>query len=386
MSQTTSLLAGAEQDILPETIPERADHVPPFARSLGTLLRLLGRPVSMPLLLSGILGGPSVNSPEACLRAARRWGLDGRIVHRKSLSDISSLVLPCILLLAGGRSCVLLSRDAETAEVVLPEEGEHAKRVPLADLEAEYTGYTAFGSLAGRLDARANLRLPVTRRWFWDVIAHYLPLYKHVIIATVIINLLGVASSLFAMNVYDRVVPNQAEETLWVLATGVLFAYLVDFILRNVRGYFVDMAGRNADVVLSSKLMSKVLSLRMEAKPDSTGGLVNNLSGFEALREFFSSGSLVALADMPFLIIFLWLISFIGGPLVIVPLAAVPLMIGLGLLLQLAARRSAAQNYLLNMQKHALLVEVVHGLETVKITGAESRLLYLWEQLSDMSA
>lgn len=386
MSQTTSLLAGADQDILPETIPERADHVPPFARSLGTLLRLLGRPVSMPLLLSGILGGPSVNSPEACLRAARRWGLDGRIVHRKSLSDISSLVLPCILLLAGGRSCVLLSRDAETAEVVLPEEGEHAKRVPLADLEAEYTGYTAFGSLAGRLDARANLRLPVTRRWFWDVIAHYLPLYKHVIIATVIINLLGVASSLFAMNVYDRVVPNQAEETLWVLATGVLFAYLVDFILRNVRGYFVDMAGRNADVVLSSKLMSKVLSLRMEAKPDSTGGLVNNLSGFEALREFFSSGSLVALADMPFLIIFLWLIAFIGGPLAIVPLAAVPLMIGLGLLLQLAARRSAAQNYLLNMQKHALLVEIVHGLETVKITGAESRLLYLWEQLSDMSA
>ena len=245
MSQTTSLLAGADQDILPGTIPESADHVPPFARSLGTLLRLLGRPVSMPLLLSGILGGPSVNSPEACLRAARRWGLDGRIVHRKSLNDISSLVLPCILLLAGGRSCVLLSRDAETAEVVLPEEGEHAKRVPLADLEAEYTGYTAFGSLAGRLDARANLRLPVTRRWFWDVIAHYLPLYKHVIIATVIINLLGVASSLFAMNVYDRVVPNQAVETLWVLATGVLFAYLVDFILRNVRGYFVDMAGRN---------------------------------------------------------------------------------------------------------------------------------------------
>ena len=209
----------------------------------------------MPLLLSGILGGPSVNSPEACLRAARRWGLDGRIVHRKSLSDISSLVLPCILLLAGGRSCVLLSRDAETAEVVLPEEGEHAKRVPLADLEVEYTGYTAFGSLAGRLDARANLRLPVTRRWFWDVIAHYLPLYKHVIIATVIINLLGVASSLFAMNVYDRVVPNQAVETLWVLATGVLFAYLVDFILRNVRGYFVDMAGRNADVVLSLSLI-----------------------------------------------------------------------------------------------------------------------------------
>lgn len=374
--------------VLPDSIPESADHTPSFAHSLRTLLRLLGRPVSLPLLLSGIRGGPSSDSPSACLRSAKRYGLDACIAHRKSLNNISSLVLPCILLLKHGQSCVLLKQDAaaNTAEVIFPEGSENPKSVNRQELEEEYVGYAVFGSLTGKLDARARVALPVTKRWFWDVIAHYMPLYKHVIIATILINFLGIAGSLFAMNVYDRVVPNQAEETLWVLASGVLFAYVVDFILRNVRGYFVDLAGRNADVVLSSKLMSKVLSLRMDAKPDSTGALVNNLSGFESLRDFFSSGSLVVLADLPFLIIFLSLIFLIGGPIVFVPLTAVPLMVGIGLLLQMGARRFAATNYMLNMQKNALLTEIVHGLETVKTSRAESRLLHLWEQICDASA
>lgn len=374
--------------VLPDSIPENADHTPSFAHSLRTLLRLMGRPVSLPLLLSGIRGGPSSDSPSACLRSAKRYGLDACIARRKSLNNISSLVLPCILLLKNGQSCVLLKQDsaAGTAEVIFPEGSDNPKSVDRQELEEEYTGYAVFGSLTGKLDARARMVLPVTKRWFWDVIAHYMPLYKHVIIATILINFLGIAGSLFAMNVYDRVVPNQAEETLWVLASGVLFAYVVDFVLRNVRGYFVDLAGRNADVVLSSKLMSKVLSLRMDAKPDSTGALVNNLSGFESLRDFFSSGSLVVLADLPFLIIFLCLIFLIGGPIVFVPLTAVPLMVGIGLLLQMGARRFAATNYMLNMQKNALLTEIVHGLQTVKTSRAESRLLHLWEQICDASA
>lgn len=366
--------------------PEGVDRIPSFARSLSTLLRLLGRPVSMPLLLGGIMGGPSEGAPEACLRSAKKWGLSARIVHRKNVQDISHLTLPCILLLHNARSCVLLGFTEDTADIVLPEEGEVPKTVPLEELAAEYSGYAVFGALEGRLDARTHMHLPRFKRWFWDTIKHYLPLYKHVLIATVIINLVGVASSLFAMNVYDRVVPNQAVETLWVLATGVVFAYLVDFILRNVRGYFVDMAGRNADVILSSQLLHKVLTMRLETKPDSTGALANNLSSFESLREFFSSSSLVTLVDLPFLLIFLWLILFIGGSLVIVPLAAIPLMVGLSVLLQSLSRRAAEESYRQNMQKNALLIELINGLETVKTSKAESRLLFLWEQLADMSA
>lgn len=118
------------------------------------------------------------------------------------------------------------------------------------------------------------------------MLSHYLPIYKHVIVASVIINIIGVAGSLFTMNVYDRVVPNNATATLWVLTSGILLAYFCDFLLRNLRGYFVDVAGRNADVVISSKLVDKVLSMRFDKKPESTGALVNNLREFEALRDF----------------------------------------------------------------------------------------------------
>lgn len=140
-----------------------------------------------------------------------------------------------------------------------------------------------------------------------------MPIYRHVAFASVVINLIGVISPLFVMNVYDRVIPNNAVDTLWVLAIGILIAYLFDFLLRNLRSYFVDVAGRNADVVLSSRLVQKVLTMRLDAKPESTGALVNNLREFESLREFFSSSTLLAFIDLPFLVVALLLLGYIGG-------------------------------------------------------------------------
>ena len=201
-----------------------------------------------------------------------------------------------------------------------------------------------------------------------------------------VINLIGVISPLFVMNVYDRVIPNNAVDTLWVLAIGILIAYLFDFLLRNLRSYFVDVAGRNADVVLSSRLVQKVLTMRLDAKPESTGALVNNLREFESLREFFSSSTLLAFIDLPFLVVALLLLGYIGGPLVILPLCAIPVLIITGIVLQEAGKRTAEQGYKQNMQKNALLVELVNGLETLKACMAESRMLHLWEQVVGVSA
>ena len=171
-------------------------------------------------------------------------------------------------------------------------------------LADEYTGYAIFATREARLDQRADrIRLLKGKRWFWDVLLYYMPIYRHVAFASVVINLIGVISPLFVMNVYDRVIPNNAVDTLWVLAIGILIAYLFDFLLRNLRSYFVDVAGRNADVVLSSRLVQKVLTMRLDAKPESTGALVNNLREFESLREFFSSSTLLAFIDLPFLVV-----------------------------------------------------------------------------------
>ncbi len=372
-------------DTMMDLPPSKVDYIPPLVHSVLFLLRLRGKVMSAASFMAGLTGGDA--SPGSCLLAARQAGLDARISYRKSIRDIPKPTFPCVLLLNNNRSCVLSAIDNELATVFFPETAEAPQTVHLVDLEDDYSGYTLFGTLESRLDQRAaSISLVKSKRWFWDVLVYYMPIYKHVALASIVTNIIGALTPLFVMNVYDRVVPNNAITTLWVLAIGVLLAYFFDFLLRNLRSHFVDVAGRNADVVLSSRLLRKVLTMRFDSKPDSTGALVNNIREFESLREFFGSSTLLAFIDLPFLAIFLLLISYIAGPLVFLPLAAIPILIISGLFIQAPTKRSAEHSYKQNMQKNALLVEIVNGLETVRTSMAESQLLRQWEELSELSA
>lgn len=365
--------------------PSDVDFMPGLLRSFSILMRLRGKAISAQQLLSGLSG--SKLTPRACLAAARKAGLSGRIMSRPVLTEISPLVLPCILLLKNDRSCVLLSMRENRAEVIFPELAESTETVTLEDLQEHYTGYAIFASVPRAAEKRiTSPTLGRGKRWFWDVLRYYAPIYRHVAIASVVINLIAVASPLFVMNVYDRVVPNNATDTLWVLASGIFLIYFFNFLLSALRSHFVDVAGRNADVVLSSLLVERVLSMRLDSRPESTGAMVNNLREFEQLREFFSSSSLLACIDLPFLVIFLLLIAFIAGPMVFLPIGAIPILVGVGIYLQYRSKKSAENGYRQNMQKNALLVEMVNGLETLKSCMAESRMQKLWEAISGQSA
>jgi ATP-binding cassette subfamily C protein LapB len=188
------------------------------------------------------------------------------------------------------------------------------------------------------------------------------------------------------MNVYDRVVPNQAIETLWVLAIGVTTVFGFEFVMRNLRTYFVDVAGKNADVIIASRLLEQLMSTRLDSKPASTGAMANNLREFESLREFFTSGTLVALVDLPFIFLFIGVIYIVSGPVAFVPLCMVPLVILAGLFLQYPLRALVEKSQREASQKHALLVETIDGLETIKATAAESRVQKSWERFVGMSA
>ncbi len=366
--------------------PSDVDFMPPLLRSLSTLIRMKGVHVSPQFLLAGLAGADKI-SVSACLRSAERAGLKSSVMYRARLEDISRLTLPCILILKNDHSCVLVDYNETMVKVIMPELGDATQTMPREHLEKEYSGYAVFGALENRTDDRTKkIRPKPEKRWFWDVLLFYGPIYRHVALASVVVNTIAVASSLFVMNVYDRVIPNNAYDTLWVLAVGVGIAYLFDFILRNLRSHFVDLAGRNADVVLSSKLIDKVLSMRLDAKPESTGALVNNLREFEAMREFFSSSTFLALIDLPFLALFFALLFFIGGPVAFIPLAAMPILLFVGIYFQIQAKRSAERSYHHSMQKNALLVEMVNGLETIKSCQAESRMQKLWEAVAGISA
>ncbi|MCC8194069.1 MAG: type I secretion system permease/ATPase, partial [Deltaproteobacteria bacterium] len=319
--------------------PSDVDFDPPLIQCLAMLFRLHDRPMSTKLLISFLPAAEGMLRPAAAVRAAREAGMQASIM-RRNLDQISPLTLPCILLLKEDRCCVLTRVGQDDVDVMFPETGLVAQTLPREEVAQEYIGYAFFGKPAPKLDKRASeIKLLKAKRWFWDTLLYYLPIYRHVVGASIVVNMLALVGPLFFMNVYDRVVPNKATDTLWVLAVGITTAYLFDFLLRNLRSYFVDAAGKSADVILASRLMHHLLGLRLDAKPDSTGSLANNLREFESLRDFFGSTTLLALVDLPFLFIFLAIIGLLGGPLVIIPLLAIPIVVCGGMFLQLPMQR-----------------------------------------------
>ncbi|MGE4422236.1 MAG: type I secretion system permease/ATPase [Pseudodesulfovibrio sp.] len=384
-------MAGMQKPIRVETderlTPKDIDFQPPLVICLSIISRLLGKPVSSATLKAGIPQQEGVITAASIVRSAERIGIKAKTVYREKLQSITKLVMPCILLLRGGNACVLLDFTGNMARVIVPGHGMDETEIPISTLNEEYTGYSIFCHRASKLDKRASeLKLLKTKRWFWGVIAKFWPIYKHVIGASIMTNIIIIASPLFVMNVYDRVIPNNATETLWALAIGIAIAYLFDFLLKNLRAYFVDVAGRNADVLIGSKIMSHLTSARLDYMPESAGAVANNIREFESLREFFGSSSLVALIDLPFLILFICVIYYIGGPIAYPIFVAVPLVILVGVFMQIPFQRIIENHYKESTQKYALLFEVVQGLETIKTSMAEGRIQARWENVVGLSA
>ena len=371
-----------------EISPAEVDFQDPLLLSLRDLAALLNRPISLEALKAGLPYGEARFTPELAVRAAERAGLTARITRRPKLAQILPVTLPCVLLLREGNACVLLNYDDKgNAEVLVPEGGGAKRKVALADLEAQYDGYAVFARTEYRFDQRASrISLSESKSWFWGTLRQFWPVYSHVMLASVMINIFAIASPLFIMNVYDRVVPNQAIETLWVLAAGVLTVFVFEFVLRNLRTYFVDIAGKNADVIIASKLLQQLMGMKLASKGPSTGAMANNLREFESLREFFTSGTLVAFVDLPFIFLFLLVIWIVGGPLAYIPLAAVPLVLIFGAVLQKPLQRIIEQSHKESTQKHALLVETIDGLETVKAVAGEGRVQRTWERFVGLTA
>jgi ATP-binding cassette subfamily C protein LapB len=354
----------------------------PLLASLVALTHLLDRPSSADSLRAGLPLEDERLTPALFPRAAERAGLDARLV-RRGLRDIDELALPCVLLLRDRRSCVLISRDGDKARVIVPETGLGVREVELAELERIYTGHAFFARPELELNER-DKRQAAPRfgnHWFWSTLFKQWPVYIEVVIAALLINVFSLVSPLFVMNVYDRVVPNNALETLWVLAAGALIIFAFDFILKTARGYFVDTAGRASDVIMASRIFEQVLGIRLAGRPASAGAFASNLREFETLRDFFTSATVTALVDLPFIVLFLAIVFLIGGDLAIIPGLAVPIVLGVGLLIQLPLDRIVKETFRETAMKHGLLVEAINGLETIKSVAAEGRMQRSWERL-----
>ncbi|CDT86367.1 putative ATPase, type I secretion system (ABC TRANSPORTER, TOXIN SECRETION (HEMOLYSIN B)) [Vibrio diabolicus] len=354
----------------------------PLLNSLIYVSRYYGLANSPEALVNGLPLSDGKLTPFLLPRAAERAGLVAK-ENRAELENISSLILPAILVLKGGDSCVLNSINAETreAEVTTLESGMVPISIPLEDLLEQYTGRYFLVKKQFRFDERSPEVLKTNEgHWFWSTLWQSKRIYRDVLIASLLINLFAVAAPLFTRLVYDKVVPNLAFETLWVLASGIFVVFLFDFILKSLRNYFIDVAGKKSDILISSKLFSKVMGIRMESKPPSVGAFARHLQEFESIREFFTSATVSALIDLPFATLFLVIIWLMAGDLVYVPMVGVVILIVHSLLIQGPLRRSIEEGSRLASQKYANLIESLAGLETVKMLSAQSQFQYRWEE------
>ena len=191
-------------------------------------------------------------------------------------------------------------------------------------------------------------------------------IYRDVLIASLLINIFALVGPLFTMNVYDRVVPNQAIDTLWVLASGVFLVYIFDFIIRMLRGYFVDIAGKKSDILISANIFERVMGMKLVNRPVSIGAFASNLKDFESIRDFITSATILSVIDLPFVIIFLLVIAYVGSALVFIPIVAIILIILYGFLIQPILRTSIEKAFKASSQKNATLIEGLNGIETIK--------------------
>lgn len=357
-------------------------HPDPLLDCLVEVCRLHGLGASRASLSAGLPLVAGRLTLDLAERAAARAGMSARL-QRLPLSEIDTATLPAVLILSGNKACVLQgwSADGSSAQVLLPETSQGSVTLTREELAARYAGVVLFVRPHFRFDNRAPEQRPGRQgHWFWSAVLAQRFVYRDVLLAALLVNFFALALPLFTMNVYDRVVPNNAVETLWALAIGVLLVFAADLALRKLRSRFVDEASARIDVELSARLMERVLGMRLENRPESVGSFASNLRGFEQVRDFIASSTVAALIDLPFAALFvavtLWISPWLALPTVAIFIAIVIM----GSVAQHRLHELAQTTYRATAQRHATLIESLGGIETIKTQCAEGVVQARWER------
>ena len=361
------------------TQPSNSD---PLLDCLVLLCQHFGNPCSGEALVAGLPLTGNELTPELVPQVAARGGLSTRLV-RKGLDELPAMLLPCILVLKNKKACVLQELNVEKGEatISLPETGGE-ELLSIAALTSEFSGYVFLVKQQYRGDRNFDVHIgDSNQHWLWQHLKAAAPIYRDVIIASIMVNIFSLVSPLFVMNIYDKVVPNLAFESLWVLATGASIVFVFDFVLKQLRGYLIDVAGKKVDITVSSKLFSQVITMPLEKRAPSVGGMAKQLAEFDHVREFLSSATITALVDLPFAVLFMLCIYLVAGDLALFPLVSSLFIIGYTALCQPKLRRAIEQSNKFSGLRHGHLVECLNALEAIKANGGEGVVQNAWQQM-----
>lgn len=363
--------------------------VDPLLQCLAWLTQHHGRARSIESLRAGAPIEGAL-APDQAIRLMREAGYNAGLL-RKGIEEIHQLLLPAVLLLNGGDACVLVRRVDDSAEggaryeVVFPGPEAASCVAPVSELDQEYSGFILAvtpqeQSQAKPLPGDDKPLLQPGGHWLFGTLRRFAPYYRSALLAALLSNVLMLVSGLVTSVIYDKVIPHQAFVTLWTLAVGAGLALVFDLFARQLRSHLIDLAGRKTDLIIGAKLFRQTLGVRMEHKPASAGSYAHYLAQVEVVRDFFTSATMSALTDLPFIIIFVTMTFVIGGPLGWVLVLAIPVILLLSFGIQGYLRRAMRTNMTEAADLQGTLVEALEGLEDLKTSGAEGRFLRRYEQ------
>jgi len=349
-----------------------------FLPCLVELSKLYDKPMTARQITKGLpIEGERVEQA-LVPRAAQHMGM---MAERRNIKadKIDVKTLPCILLLNNGSGVILNDINDDKYSIFDPIEKRYTE-LSLKDLNKEYTEECFLFMNTALETGEATSNILNDRHWFWRAIWISKDVYKDVLLASIMINLFALVSPLFVMNVYDRVVPNQALDTLATLAIAAFIIFSFDFIYKLVRSHYLDLAGKKADVIISSTIFEKVLRTKLANRPNSTGSFAKNLNDFESIRDFVTSATMTSFVDFPFVFLFIGVIAIIAGPLALSPLLIVILITIVSFYISIKVRAAVEKTYEASAVKNGALIESINSVETIKLFRAENSRQRAWER------
>lgn len=366
-----------------EVLQERR-KVDTLLESLLFLAKFYQRATSKESLIYGMALHNSIMDVDTFILSSKKIGLISKFVSREKIKDISKLALPVVLITDKSRSMVLLDYDLEKNEaiVMVPGLSEGQVNMKIDELEDQYVGKAIIIKPEYNFENRVtnSIIIPKPQKWFWDAIKRNKDIYLKTALASIFINMFVIATPLFTMNVYDRVLPNNAIDTLWALAIGILFVMLFDLVLKLIRSYYLGKASKRADVVMSNKIFDQLLNLRLEERPASTGMFVNRLQSFESIRDFFATATITTLVDIPFIFIFVAIIFYIGGALGWISIASIFITLIFSWFIKKPIKKTVEASTKEDQIKHTTLNETVAGLDIIKSVRGQNRMKTHWDK------
>jgi ATP-binding cassette subfamily C protein LapB len=394
---TLTIVNGNAARLQPDEIQQapRADNTSTFQdklRARGALIStyasVLGTEISQADLAEGLAqrlvpGGSERDEAQVIATLLRRNGLMAQMLHSKSLD---AQVFPALVYMTSGQLLLVMGRDGDDLVVFDKTCPDNRAVVPASDFVPFFSGLTLRAQMPIEKVAEVHKTAEKPKHWFWGQFANFRRQLGEVALGSFVANLLAVAVALFSLQVYDRVIPHQSEATLWVLAAGAVLALLMEAFIKIARAQLMDGAGRQIELSVQTTLMSRILGMRSDKRPQSPSDLFSSMREFGSVREFFTASTIGTIADIPFIFVFLFLVASIAGNVVWVLVIGGILMVIPGFFMQKRMIRLTQETQGATAKSSRLLHEAIFELDTVKTQRGEERVQRLWSELTTLSA